>query len=257
VWRQAAARGVPVFMEKPFLLAPELDRVNPADRSWAALMVDFNRRFWPGYERIARLIRAGAVGRPLQAALTLQASVLAWSPAGGHRLAEGEGGVLYDLGSHVLDLAAFMFCESPSTLAALRRAPPGTREAVDLRLEFASGLVAECRLAYAKKNRESVWIRGAAGALRLDDPNFLVWGERRAGLGPLTAPCNLAALAWRAVFRSRSMLRYSIARALAQFVTCMQSRTEFHPGFAEAYRVARWLRTAAASLETGQAGPLA
>jgi hypothetical protein len=30
IWRESGARGLPVFMEKPFLLADELDQIDPA-----------------------------------------------------------------------------------------------------------------------------------------------------------------------------------------------------------------------------------
>jgi predicted dehydrogenase len=62
IWNAAAAQGLPVFMEKPFVLAGQLGEVG---RGTGSLMLDFNRRFWPTYRRAAEAVQSGAVGRPV------------------------------------------------------------------------------------------------------------------------------------------------------------------------------------------------
>ena len=99
IWRDAARRGLAVFLEKPVVLSSqisEIERVNPLPR----LMLDFNRRFWPTYQRVGGLLRSGALGNPVEVDFRLHTDVLSWSTVTRHRLAPEEGGILHDLGGH-------------------------------------------------------------------------------------------------------------------------------------------------------------
>src|SRR5512132_4143237 len=56
IWNAAAARGLPVFMEKPFVLSGQLGEIDRGHGS-SNLMLDFNRRFWPTYRRVGELVQ--------------------------------------------------------------------------------------------------------------------------------------------------------------------------------------------------------
>src|SRR5206468_3503746 len=117
IWRDAAARGLAVFLEKPVVLSGELsevDKVNPPPR----LMLDFNRRFWPVYRRVGELVRSGALGNPVEVDFRLHTDVLSWSTVTKHRLEPEEGGILHDLGGHAIDLAIDLFRQEPETVTA-------------------------------------------------------------------------------------------------------------------------------------------
>jgi len=250
LWREAARRGMPVFMEKPFLLPHELDAVDPGDPAWALLMIDFNRRFWPPYRWLRDAVRARRVGRVLRARFTLCVDVRPWSRVSDHRSRPAEGGALHDLGSQLLDLAATVLGEAPTRLRAAYSDRARGRDPVQIGLAFPSGASAALELGYDERTRERVWIEGERGALRLDDPNYLPHLERR-GAGGAQRALDWVALGWRGAFRSRSMLRYTVHAALAAFLSAARERSGFEPGFDDALRVARSLAAAERSLDTG------
>jgi predicted dehydrogenase len=258
-WRASAARGLAVFMEKPFLLPDELARIDRRDPAWRRLMVDFNRRFWPPYRHLRDAVREGRIGCVRRAQLTLRVDLGPWSGGGDHRRREGEGGALHDLGSQLLDLAAWLLDRPPERLRATRRAGPAGAAAFELELDFPGGARAACELGYGGPTRERVRIEGEGGVLRLDDPNFLPHLERGRprARGLARRGADLAAFAVRGLFRSRSMLRYTVRSALASFFSTLRAGGTFRPGFEDALRVATWLAIAERSLATGEPRPLA
>lgn len=249
IWRDAAALGLAVFMEKPFLLANELESVDRDDPALERLMVNFNRRFWPAYRQLGRWVRAGRIGRPQHARFTLITNLGAWSKVTEHRLQAGEGGALYDLGSQLLDLVAITFDEAPTQVRARHSDASTDHERATLELKFNSGLSVECVLGYDRSNQEHVKIWGEHGCLRLDNPNFCMWRERKSSFANqlVQTPANLAALGFRGLVRSRSMLRYTVRAALESFVQSLSTGQALRPGFADAFRVALWTEAASRS----------
>jgi predicted dehydrogenase len=243
VWRAAAAMKIPVFMEKPFPLVHELDDIDPVDPAWSRLMIDFNRRFWPPYQRIAGLVRAKQVGPVVSARLRLLVDPWPWSTVSDHRSQPGEGGALHDHGSQILDLAAMIVGETPQHLRAAQTATAsGPRYQIEL--DFPSGAVAQCEFGYARRSEESTRVNGEQGVLTLDNPNFAMHHLR--GTSPFARlgrrSVDVATLGYRGLFRSRSMLRYSVRVALMSFLQAATGAAHFSPGFEDALRVARWLR---------------
>ena len=123
VWRAATARGIAAFVEKPLVLASELDALDGRD-SDRRVMVDFNRRFWPPYLRLCALVRDGALGRPVHVEFSLSLDVLGWSQITRHRLDDREGGVLHDLGCHAIDLSTQLTGEAPGSDRSRDGEPP-------------------------------------------------------------------------------------------------------------------------------------
>lgn len=242
VWRAASALNLPVFMEKPFPLSHELGHIDPADPAWSRLMVDFSRRFWPPYRQIAGLVGAKRVGPVVSARFRLQVDPQPWSTVSDHRSQPGEGGALHDLGSQILDLAVMIIGEAPQHVRAAR-ATTARGECYQIELDFPGGAIAQCEFGYAERGEESVCVRGEQGVLSLDNPNFAVHPlhgrSKLARLG--RRGVDLATLGYRGLYRSRSMLRYSVREALMNFLHALNRGARFSPGFEDALRVARWL----------------
>jgi predicted dehydrogenase len=243
-----------VFMEKPFVLDGQLERATPAAAARRLLMVNFNRRFWPEYQRLRALVQSGAIGRPAAAEFILQTDVLSWSSITRHRLSPSEGGVLYDLGSQVLDLAMTVFGQEPVSIDARIHTERWEADHVRLSLELAGGTAVHCSLAYTDHNRECAVIRGAAGTARLRDPNMAVHLERvSSSMRSLVGLCRDAAvLGYRALRRDHSMLRFSVRSALETFVRALHAGQPFSPGFDDAERNLRWLEAARRSAASGR-----
>ncbi len=249
IWHAASDRGIPVFMEKPFILSNQLGRIER--RPGARLMLDLNRRFWPSYRRIAELVRGGELGRPVQVEFLFSTDVGSWSTVTQHRLAPEEGGILHDLGGHAIDLAADLLGEEPETVAAA--ASGGSEERLRLDLVFRDSSSVHCRLAYSASTCERLTVRGPRGRLSLRDPNMAIHLQGRGSRGPGVAARlrDLAAYGYRAIRRDRTMTRYTIRAALDSFVRALVSGDPFSPGFDEAVENVRWIEAAARSLDDG------
>jgi predicted dehydrogenase len=251
VWSAAVARGLPVFVEKPLLLAGQLGWL-PAGND-PRLMVDFNRRFWPVYARLRELMRAGAFGTPVHLEFGLHLDVRRWSGVTRHRLDAAEGGVLHDLGSHAIDLALELIGEEPDAVMAEICKADSTDDRVQLRLSFPSGSSASCDVAYGARTREWLVVHGPDKTARLADPNMALHiGRSDAARHPLvTWGIDAISLGYRACWRSRSMARASIRAALAAFVHAVRTNTAFVPGFVDGLRNVRWMAAACRSAAAG------
>jgi len=246
IWNDASQLGLPVFMEKPLALHEELVRLEGSAQARSLLMVDFNRRFWPTYQRLGAFSRGGVIGRVDDIQFLLHVNVLSWCSVTRHRLSPSEGGVLYDLGSQALDLISSIVPEEPVRISAEAWSERWASDHLRLFLHFTSGLTAQCDLAYTRRNRERVVIHGSAGRLRLDDPNMTIrWEPRGSRNARLRGWCRDGmAFGYRALWRDRSMMRYSIRAAIGAFLRSVRGGEPFSPSFEDAVRVARWLEAA-------------
>ncbi len=245
-------KGVPVFMEKPLVLRGELPGLEGAAVR-RLVMVDFNRRFWPTYQRMAALVRSGVLGSPTDVEFALRINLLPWCTVTEHRLAPDEGGVLYDLGSLALDLVAELLGQDPICISAHARTVRWPSDHIQLELDFANRVRARCELAYETRTAESLMVRAERGCLWLPDPNRTIWIQndgRRAG----RLACELRGivlLGVRGIWRGRSMGRYSIKAALESFFESIRQGRPFVPGFDAAVRNTLWLEAACESLKNG------
>lgn len=255
IWNESAPRGLAVFMEKPFVLCGQLDRVVRDDAG--RLMLDFNRRFWPPFRHISDRVREGAVGRPARLDYALHVDVASWSTVTEHRLSGDDGGILHDLGSHAIDLAADVLGAEPERVSAARHSERWPDDRLRLDLSFPEGSTATCDLAYETRTFERLSIHGPRGSLRLADPNMAVHFEPagRRGSHLAASGADAAVFLYRALRRGRSMARFSIRSALAAFVRAIAAGEPLSPGFEDAVRNVRWLEAAARS--AAEASPAA
>ena len=253
IWKDAARRGVALFMEKPLILLDQLGQLPPEDRG-VRLMLDFNRRFWPPYREAARVVRAGELGWPVEIAFTLHTDVHSWSTVTRHRLEPEEGGILHDLGGHAIDLASDIAGEEPESVRAelSRRAFPDDRLRLDL--AFRDGSSVRCDLGYDASARERISIRGPKGTLLLRDPNMAIHVFRNGAQPSLLTQRfrDAGALAARVLRRGRTMTRFSVAAAISAFLRALGTGEPFSPSLEEAIRNVRWLEAAARSVALGK-----
>lgn len=109
----AISNGSHVLCEKP--LASSLEEaeamVTQAQRAGVLLAVGFTRRFFPNLWEARRLIESGVLGEPMHF-VAREGKVYDWpvASAAPFRRATG-GGVLLDIGSHVMDTLCWLFGE--------------------------------------------------------------------------------------------------------------------------------------------------
>lgn len=143
--RAALAAGLPVVIDKPFAVTADEGRalIEEADRRGLMLTVYQNRRWDGDFLTLQRLMRNGALGDVHR----FESRFERWRPApkGGWR-EHGDpaeaGGLLYDLGSHLVDQALVLFGPVTHVYAELDRRRPGVEVDDDafVALEHASGV---------------------------------------------------------------------------------------------------------------------
>lgn len=137
------AAGLAVVVDKPLAVdAPQAQRVvEAAERAGTVLTTFQNRRHSDEHRTLRRLLERGEVGRPYR----FERRWERWRPVPKQRwrenaTAEAGGGLLLDLGSHVVDAAVDLFGPVSAVYAELAaRTTPSEDDAV-LALTHASGV---------------------------------------------------------------------------------------------------------------------
>lgn len=175
---EALRRGVGVVVDKPFASTSRqaTDLVELAERSGLLLSVFQNRRYDGDFLTVQRLLASGELGTVHR----FESRFERWRP----ELKDGwkesadpadAGGILFDLGSHVIDQALVLFGPPTRVYAevAIRRQAARVDDDVFLDLTHAGGV------------RSQLWMSALAADL---GPRFRVLGDRAAyvkyGLDP-------------------------------------------------------------------------
>ncbi|MBE7561175.1 Gfo/Idh/MocA family oxidoreductase [bacterium] len=197
----AAAEGKHVLCEKPMALtSDECRRMIEACRAArVTLGVAYYRRCYPQVQAIRSLLESGKLGKPL----VVRASVA--SPfegrAGDWRLdpSESGGGPLPDIGSHRLDLLAYLFGAPERVGAALTPSSAGwpVEEAATVLLRLPGGVRGVVEAAWnASAPRDLFQIDASQGAVRCDPLNgdaYLVSRQGREERHKVDFPNNVHA----------------------------------------------------------------
>jgi len=171
----AAARGKPVYVEKPMATTgADCEAMRSAcDDAGVPLFVAYYRRALPRFLKVRALLSDGAIGDPAAVAVTHLSP-----PAGGESASlpgwrvspeVAGGGYFVDLGSHTLDLLDFLLgpVERADGSAANRAGLYPAEDLVTARLTFASGVQGVGVWSFAAaEHREQVEIFGTRGTLR-------------------------------------------------------------------------------------------
>ncbi|MFF0489226.1 Gfo/Idh/MocA family oxidoreductase [Nocardia sp. NPDC004068] len=165
--RQALAAGLPVVVDKPFALtaAEGEELIAAAEAAGRMLTVFQNRRWDSDFRTLRRLIDDGSLG----AVRRFESRFERWRPVskGGWRevgAAEEGAGILYDLGSHLVDQALHLFGPVTEVYCELdaRRAEVRADDDAFVALTHASGV------------RSHLWMSAVAPQL---GPRFRVLGS--------------------------------------------------------------------------------
>jgi predicted dehydrogenase len=163
--RAALDAGLPVVVDKP--VAPTA--AGARSLAGGPLVVPFHNRRWDGdFRTVARLATEGALGRVLR----FESRFTRWRPQikpGWKETADpaAAGGVLYDLGSHLIDQAITLFGPPLDVYAELDVRRPGAAAADD----------AFVALTHAGGVRSHLWMSALSADL---GPRFRVLGDHAA-----------------------------------------------------------------------------
>lgn len=128
----AIGHGLHVVVDKPFALSSGEGRgVSDAARQAGVVLSVFQNRRWDAdFLTVARLVADGALGQ----VHTFESRFERWKPAGLRDWKDtaglaGGGGILFDLGTHVIDQALALFGPAASVYGETRRLSGGTSDA--------------------------------------------------------------------------------------------------------------------------------
>jgi predicted dehydrogenase len=164
----ALAAGLPVVVDKPLAAsATEGRTLVDAARERGLMLTVFQNRRWDGdFLTVRRLLAENALGHVLR----FESRFERWRPevgAGWREKADDAGGLLLDLGSHLVDQAVQLFGSAQSVYAELELRRPGAEVDDDdfLALEHADGA------------RSHLWMSAVAAQ---GGARFRVLGDRAA-----------------------------------------------------------------------------
>jgi scyllo-inositol 2-dehydrogenase (NADP+) len=189
--RDALARGLNVFCEKPLTLTSaasrELGRV--ADERGAITQVGYHNRFVATFAELKRLIGSGAVGRVTQVLAEAYGPVVTRQSKMTWRGNAGEGGgALLDYAAHPLNLLNWYFGAPASCSGAVLGSTHSRQvdDQVSALLRFADGTDAQLSVNWSDTSQRkmttqiSVW--GEYGKLYADRQELRVWLADGAGV---------------------------------------------------------------------------
>ncbi|HTE18764.1 MAG TPA: Gfo/Idh/MocA family oxidoreductase [Armatimonadota bacterium] len=172
----AAERRLPVICQKP--MAPSLqvaeEMVATCARAGTPFFVHENWRWQTPIRRLREVLEEGGVGEPFRARIDMISGfpVFINQPF----FKDLEQFILADLGSHILDVARFLFGEAETLYCQAQRVHPGIRgeDVATVMLRMASGATVLCEMAYAENYLERdrfpetfIFVEGSRGSVEL------------------------------------------------------------------------------------------
>lgn len=176
VTRELLGMGISVLVEKPAAVNSEQARsLVEASKGTAKLSVGFIRREAVGLRLARHCIQSGMLGKIHRFSIE-DGYVFAWQAVHEFRFDRARGGgILNDIGSHVLDTVTFWF--GPSRIVKARDDNAGGVETnVSLEVETAGGVPGTVELSWTRELRNSAVIEGENGTLEVR------WYNRDASL---------------------------------------------------------------------------
>jgi predicted dehydrogenase len=175
---QSLRAGKHVLCEKPMGMneAEARSMVRTAEETGRSFGVAYYRRAYPKVQRAKQLLEAGAIGKPMLAELTCHE----WrEEKGSHRSwlidpAQAGGGPLYDIASHRIDVANFLFGQPLQATGYLSNAVHhyAVEDNATVLIDYAGGVrcVVDVRW-HSKVKRDQCRILGTEGEMELSPLN--------------------------------------------------------------------------------------
>jgi D-apiose dehydrogenase len=186
----AAKHRLPAICQKPLAasLAEAEEMAAACQRAGVPLLVHENFRWQRPIREVKRILDAGTIGRPFRARIDMISGfpVFKNQPF----LRDLEQFILTDLGTHILDVARFLFGEAQSLYCQTQRVHADIRGedvATVITRHAAGPTTVTCNMAYAENYLERecfpqtlIFVEGATGSLELA-PDFWIRTTTAAG----------------------------------------------------------------------------
>lgn len=185
--------GVHVLVEKPMAITAREcdDMIEAASESGATLAIGLIRRFYESSRYVKRVIESGILG-PILSFDLREGKIFRWAAASDapFRKESSGGGVLVDIGSHVLDLLLWWLGDYDS-VEYYDDAQGGVEADCELYLRMKCGVAGTVELSRTRNLRNTFILRGERGTLELEseyDPivRLIVEGQEYVLSGQVT-----------------------------------------------------------------------
>ncbi|MFW6139532.1 MAG: Gfo/Idh/MocA family protein [Spirochaetota bacterium] len=199
--------GKHVYADKPLCITDEeaADIVDHAGSAGVVHQVGFHNRFYPAAQKIKMLLDEGFLGKPISfRASYYHSSNLNPKKSRGWRqdISRSGGGVLYDMGSHVLDLVYYylgeyekmsmqsciLYPERPDEKGEMVKVEADDHALVNARMKnSAFGTIETSKIIAGSNDDLDLELYGTEGAVKfsLMNPNFVYVYDTRDKTGPV------------------------------------------------------------------------
>lgn len=173
----AAQYGIPVICQKPMgrTLAEAERMVAVCEASATPFFIHENWRWQRPLRRLKELLDAGAIGRPFRARITFSCSFPVFDNQ--PFLKTLDQFILADIGSHILDVARFLFGEAATLYCQTQRIHTDIHgeDVATVMMQMGDGVTVTCEMSYASRLEEE----------RFPETYAVIEGERGSiALGP-------------------------------------------------------------------------
>ncbi len=189
----ALEKGLHVYCEKPMGLSSEqaAGLVNEAERRGLILMPGYNFRFQPSFSNARQIIKEKRLGNILQIhGIAANAGpYIGWDPKSDWYFDPRNGGVLYDWGSHLLDLLFYISdIEIEEVCATAQSSLPGLPAPDNIIVVFrgSRNVVGSLSLSWAAPGKVTMLqFHGTAGTILVSEEYFEHRTPQHGGLNKL------------------------------------------------------------------------
>ncbi len=184
----AAAHRLPVICQKPMAttLTEAAEMVRVCEKGAVPFFVHENWRWQTPIREVKHELERGSIGKPFRARLHFCSSFPVFDNQ--PFLKELEQFILTDIGSHILDVARFLFGEAGTLYCQTHRVHPEIKgeDVATVMMTMDGGMTVTCEMSYASRTEHErfpetyIYIEGEKGSLELG-PDYWIRVTTEAG----------------------------------------------------------------------------
>ncbi len=251
----AAQRGLPVVCQKPMATTlEEAERMVKGCRdAGVPLFINENFRWQHPIRQFKRILDEGRIGRPFRARIDFRSSFPVFDNQ--PFLKDLEQFMLTDVGSHILDVARFLFGEATTLYAHTTRIHPDIKgeDVATVMMTMGDGVTVVCEMSYATRREHDCFpetfieVEGDRGFLELGPHQ---WIRETTEAGTLARRFVPPRYPW--ADPAYDQVHASIVPAQADFVRAFQTGTQAETNGADNLKTVRLVFGSYESASTGQ-----
>ena len=166
--KDSAAAKKHIFCEKPFALNVNeaVEMINICKENDVKLFVGHNFRFIPSYYHLRHLLNKNIIGNVISGQFNFFANAFKWPSVTKFQYKKGEGGALFEMGIHHVDLSNWYFGNPISVNAVISsNSNHGIDDTASVFVKYESGVTSHLNVAWCDVSYNNVFVLGYEGNL--------------------------------------------------------------------------------------------